>query len=204
MSNILENLSVINKPTRFLTFEEHHQELKEKLEKINPTDLEGLELERHNYRAINLQRTNRIIKTYSPSQEIIDAVNKINDKQNWIVITEDWCGDSAQTIPYIQKFISHNPNIELKIILRDDNYDFADEIIKEGNPRSIPRVLAFDELGNLVFMWGSRPKEAQEIVTQGKAQGKTKEEFNKDLHLWYGRDRGKTLEKEFIEILNSL
>ena len=150
---------------------------------------------------MNLQRTNRIAKTYKPSQEIIDHLNNLNVKQTWIVITENWCGDSAQILPYIAKFLATTDNIEMKIILRDDNLEFADEVIKEGNPRSIPKVLGYSENGELLFIWGARPKEAQAIVDNAKDEGKSKEEFSNELHLWYARNKGKALEEEFIALL---
>ena len=89
----------------------------------------------------------------------------------------------------------------MKIILRDDNLEFADEVIKEGNPRSIPKVLGYSENGELLFIWGARPKEAQAIVDNAKDEGKSKEEFSNELHLWYARNKGKALEEEFIALL---
>jgi hypothetical protein len=70
--------------------------------------------------------------------------------------------------------------------------------------RAIPKLIAFDEQENEFFQWGARPKEAQDLVTQLKNEGKSKTEFLEALHLWYGKNRGKNLETEFLEILQKL
>ena len=46
-----------------------------------------------------------------------DEIDKIEDNQLWMVITENWCGDSAQNLPYIARIASLNKKIELRIIL---------------------------------------------------------------------------------------
>ena len=79
----------------------------------------------------------------------------------------------------------------------------AKENLKEFG-KELNLELVFDENNNELFQWGPRPNEAQELVTRLKAEGKTKTEFLEQLHLWYGRNRGKVLESEMIELLNSL
>ena len=70
--------------------------------------------------------------------------------------------------------------------------------------RSIPKIVAFDSEGNELFTWGPRPKEAQQLITQWKNEGIVKPELYEKLHLWYGRNRGKNIEGEFLEILSSV
>jgi hypothetical protein len=59
----------------------------------------------------------------------------------------------------------------------------------------------FDENGNEVFQWGPRPVEGQNLFTKLKNEGLEKTEISKELHLWYGRNRGKEVEKELVELL---
>ncbi len=117
-----------------------------------------------------------------------------------MIITEDWCGDSAQNIPFLLKMTESNPNIEFKIIYRDQNTDIIDMYLTNGG-RAIPKIVGFNSEGNELLQWGPRPEYAKQLVKDWKESGLTKEEFNEKLHLWYGRDRGKTLEVEFASIL---
>ncbi len=151
-----------------------------------------------------MHRTNRIQKTFKPNEEIVDAINKITAPQTWLVITEDWCGDSAQNLPYFYNYAKKNSHIKLVIILRDSNLEAIDNYFVEGNPRSIPKIVGFDKDANELFIWGPRPKFAQDLVKQLKSEGDSKEEFNKKLQLWYAKNKGKELEKELFSILKNI
>src|ERR1035438_4306908 len=101
---------------------------------------------------LNIHRMTRIDKSYEPGIDIRDEIEKIADHQLWMVITENWCGDSAQNLPYIAGIASMNQNIELKLILRDSNPDIMDHYLTNGT-RSIPKLVAFDNEGNELFQW---------------------------------------------------
>ena len=152
------------------------------------------------YTKLNQKITERILKTYKPNDEIINAISKIDKKQTWLIITEDWCGDSAQNVPYIFQMTKLNKNIDFKIIYRDENLDVIDQYLTNGG-RAIPKIIGFDEEGNEVFQWGPRPETAKLLVKEWKESGLAYSEFSEKLHLWYGKDRGKTVEAEFLALL---
>jgi len=152
------------------------------------------------YTKLNYQRSLRIQKTYRPSEEVKAALQKIPEPQLWMVLTEDWCGDSAQTLPFIARMAEENPHITLKILPRDENLDIMDLYLADGK-RGVPKLVAFDESGEELFRWGPRPQPAAEVFRDGINSGLPKKEVYPKLHLWYGRDRGKAIEQEFLEIL---
>jgi hypothetical protein len=154
------------------------------------------------YLPLNLQRTTRIEATYTPSNEAREAVQAIKAPQLWMVLTEPWCGDSAQNFPYIAKIAACNSSIDIRILLRDQNPDIMDAYLTNGT-RSIPKLVAFDSEGNELFQWGPRPQPAVELFHQLKESGAPREEVMQKLHLWYGRDRGRALEAEFIALLSA-
>ena len=67
-----------------------------------------------------------------------------------MVITENWCGDSAQNLPYL-KIASCNPLIDFRIILRDDNLDIMDLYLTDNKSRSIPKLIAKEN--GRAFQW---------------------------------------------------
>ena len=157
-------------------------------------------LKLHGLTKLNQRRTSRILKTYKTSDEIKNVISEITEPQTWLIITEDWCGDSAQNIPYLFRMTEANANIEFKIIYRDTNLDIIDKYLTNGG-RAIPKIIGFDAMGNELFQWGPRPEVAKQMVKDWKESGLTPTEFNEKLHLWYGKERGKALEKEFVELL---
>jgi len=120
-----------------------------------------------------------------------------------MIITETWCGDSAQSIPILAKAASLNDKINLRIVLRDENLNIMDSYLTNGS-RSIPKLVAFDENDNELFQWGPRPQQAQNLMLKMKNDGAPKDEMNKQLHLWYAKDRGNEIEKELIELLKNI
>ena len=183
-----------------LTYQEYSDYFAKQINNGDRGLLTEFENEKHNFTKLNFQRSSRLEKTFEVSEESRQVLSLITKKQQWIVITELWCGDSAQSIPVMQKLVQLNSNIELKILFRDSNLDFMELYLTNGG-RSIPKLIVFDENGNEVFQWGPRPVEGQNLFTKLKNEGLEKTEISKELHLWYGRNRGKEVEKELVELL---
>ncbi len=169
----------------------------------NPNKQDEQEMKYLKYRKMNLQRTRRLDKYFVPSDELINVVKTINQRQTWMVITESWCGDSAQNLPIITKAASLNEKINICIVLRDENLEIMDRYLTNGS-RSIPKLVVFDKDSNELFQWGPRPVEAQNIYMKFKESGMEKSAINEELHLWYGINRGKEVEIELVELLKSV
>jgi len=169
---------------------------------IDESSLDEVAKKKLGFTILNQRRTYRILKTYKVSEKIKKAVSKITETQTWMILTEDWCGDSAQNLPYLYKIIQLNDHIDLKLLYRDDNLEIMDRYLTNGG-RAIPKLVAFDKDRNELFQWGPRPEEAKKLVAQWKAEGDAADQFNEKLHLWYGRNRGKAFEDDFLKLLNS-
>lgn len=189
---------------RAQTFEEFQRESEELNIHTKHSEINELALQHAEYRKLNIHRTKRILKTYKPGENISELLKSVTEDQYWMVLTEDWCGDSAQNLPYFAIWSRINVRIKLRILKRDENPDIMDHFLTNGTSRSIPKIVGFNSNGEVIFQWGPRPAAAQNLVTELKETGCTKEDINKDLHLWYARNRGEELEKEFSEILSNI
>ncbi len=169
------------------------------------TPAEGLDedaAERVVYTKLNLHRSQRIGRTYKISDRLSTLLDLIDTPQIWMVLTEPWCGDSAQCLPYLAAMAGRNPRIDLRILQRDDNLDVMDLYLTNGG-RSIPKLVVFDTDGNELWGWGPRPAAAQEVFDQAKTEGLEKPALLERLHLWYGRDRGRSVEAEITAVLET-
>jgi Thioredoxin len=194
------NSSIINS---VLTYNEFMDEFAKQINVSDINTLNDYDKSFYDYRKLNYQRSTRLEKTFIPTDETKQIFSKINQPLKWIVITETWCGDSAQNLPVITKIAQLNDNIELKIVLRDSNLKFMDLHLTNGS-RAIPKLIVYDENDNELFQWGPRPVEAQNLFSRLKNAGMPKPDINKELHLWYGRIRGKEVEKEIVNLIKSL
>ncbi|MBM4171523.1 MAG: thioredoxin family protein [Ignavibacteria bacterium] len=168
--------------------------------KIFEKEIGNLNSKEAEQKKLNYHRTLRLHKTLQISELTKALIKRIENIQLWMIITETWCGDSAQNIPIIAELAKLNPLIELKIILRDINLNIMDHFLT-NNSKSIPKLVAFDKDGNQLFQWGPRPKEAQSLVLNARENQIPKDEYMVSLHKWYASDRGKTTEQEIYDLL---
>jgi len=155
---------------------------------------------------INAQRMKRIDKQCVINNNLNRLVSQINKKQKWIVISETWCGDSAQCLPVIAKIAKLNKNIKLEIIFRDEHLEVIDAFLTNGT-RSIPKLICVDEeTESINFIWGPRPRVIKDKVLELKSNNKeiTHDELVKHIHLWYAQDKTNAIQNEFSELLLSL
>ena len=153
------------------------------------------------YVPMNKQRSARIEKTYIPSPEITQIVEKIQTRQTWLVITEDWCGDSSQIVPYILSIAKLSTNITIRFLLRDSFPEIMDKYLTNGT-KSIPKIIAFDTQDEKeLWTWGPRPSQAAQEFLQRKAEGMAKSDNQLLLHKWYAQDKGKNIEREIGELI---
>lgn len=175
---LVESLSIMNKTTGFEQTEE----------RINATKL-------------NVARMNRVEKTFTLTPHLQQALDELRMPLKWLVISEGWCGDSAQILPALQKIAEvSNGKIQMKSILRDENPQLMDAFLSNGT-RSVPKLICMDDSFNVLATWGPRPETAQQLVLQLKSDPRTAPLFKEELHKWYAKDRSQTIEEEIAKLL---
>ncbi len=187
-----------------LSYDEYLELWKKYIEETDISELDEKQSKNFEYSKLNLHRTFRIHKTYQPGATIVELIKNINSPQKWIVLTEHWCGDSGQNLPYIAELSKLNDLIDIRVIERDTNLDIMDRYLTNGKSRSIPKLVVFDEDGVELFRWGPRPLAAQKLFNELKEINASPDERNQKIHLWYGRNRGAEIEKEFEEIFEGI
>lgn len=155
------------------------------------------------YTKMNIQRMNRWDKHFIPSPELEEMMSRIAMPQTWILITEGWCGDSAQIVPAVVKLASLSQQVEVKLFLRDENPGLMDQFLTNGK-RSIPIVAAIDHDHRILWKWGSRPAEGQEIIDHAEATGEDIHLAKEKLQLWYARNKQEALMKELSALILSM
>ncbi len=183
-----------------ISFNEYYQ-LVEQLVKQEGTTGDDQSEKMAEYTKLNFSRMKRILKTTPIAKEVASTVKCLNEKLYWVVLTESWCGDAAQNLPVFAKISEANPNINLRILLRDENSELMNQYLTNGS-KSIPKLICIDENLNELGTWGPRPKVLQDWLYKEKAtptmeMSELKTEFQK----WYAKDKGQTLQKEMIVLL---
>jgi Thioredoxin len=154
------------------------------------------------YTKLNLARTRRMERTFHLAPQASLALRGIV-RQSWLVITEVWCGDSAQNLPVLAALAGASPKVELGVLLRDEHIPLMDQYLTNGG-RSIPKLIAVDAHGKELFTWGPRPRAAQDLVQHNLAlplaQQAPKEEMAEKLHRWYASNGGAQVQQELLAL----
>ncbi|WP_136480400.1 thioredoxin family protein [Cognatitamlana onchidii] len=155
------------------------------------------------YTKLNDKRMKRWDKTIKISKVAQKKIAEFDHKLTWLVITESWCGDAAHVIPVLNKIAELNPNIRLRLVLRDVNPELMDGFLTNGN-RSVPKVIMIDdESGDVVYTYGPRPTQATGYVKRFKAKnGALTPDFKQDLQHWYNNDRGQNIIDDIVALFS--
>ncbi|WBU90271.1 thioredoxin family protein [Cellulophaga omnivescoria] len=155
-----------------------------------------------NYTMLNDKRMKRLEKTTKLTDDTITKIKQSSTKITWLVLTESWCGDAAQSMPIMQKIAEQNSNIDVKVILRDENLDLMNHFLY-NNTLSIPRLIAFnEETQKVIGDWGPRPSTLTKIVENFKAKnGSLTPEFKQELQVWYNKDKGLNTIEDLLHLL---
>jgi hypothetical protein len=133
------------------------------------------------------------------AEEYVRRVAGLGGAWHLLVLSEDWCGDAVNVVPVVAKLAELSPNLDLRVLARDENLDLMDAHLT-GTARSIPVVIALDDEFREQGWWGPRPADLQEWVL-GAGRALEKDERYRQVRAWYARDRGTTTLEEVVGML---
>jgi hypothetical protein len=155
------------------------------------------------YTLMNHQRMRRWERKIQLGEEHLKALESLDSPRIWLVLTESWCGDAAPVLPAIQALASNSPNLDLRIVFRDEHPELMDRFLTEG-ARSIPKLLSVDpgQGYRVTATWGPRPEAARRMLLEYRERhGKLTEEFRESLQKWYNKDGGESILAELTPLL---
>jgi len=149
----------------------------------------------HQYRDL----WNALYKHATVPEDLLARARKIQKPWHLLVLSEDWCGDSINTLPLIAKLTDDVPSLDLRILGRDANPDLMDAHLT-GKSRSIPVIMLLDANYVERGSWGPRPRPLQEWVMAHIELPKA--DRYKEVRTWYARDHGVTSLTEILDMID--
>lgn len=153
------------------------------------------------FTALNFKRSQRLNKKFRLPEPETSFFTELRIQQTWLVITESWCGDAAQTVPVLNKLAETSDNIDLRVIMRDEHPALMDHFLTNGT-RSIPKLIILNSDLDVIATWGPRTAAATKLVNDYKEKfGKIDAAFKNQLQMWYNKDKGASIINELTEIV---
>ncbi|HMA37681.1 MAG TPA: thioredoxin family protein, partial [Chloroflexia bacterium] len=97
-----------------------------------------------------------------------EVISRLDRPLQVLILTEDWCGDSLLYLPVLGRLGAAAPNWDLRVFLRDQHLDLADQYLNQGKWRSVPVVVFYDhtlhELGRFIEHPALARQERQTLI----------------------------------------
>src|SRR5258705_9573694 len=94
--------------------------------------------------------------------DLITRMRALPEKRRLLVVTEDWCSDSANTVPYIARLVDGAPE---RLEMRVGNTKLGKAVMgghrTPGDRTATPTVVVLDADGRVLGAWIERPSSAQ-------------------------------------------
>lgn len=155
------------------------------------------------YTRLNWSRMNRWLKKGDLSESLKRVIQEIQVPQQWIVITEPWCGDAAHSVPFIELASRENALIQVSYELRDSEPFRINDYLTNGS-KSIPKLVIRDAEGNDLATWGPRPVGCQEVYTKLINENADFERTKTEIQHWYNANKGEDIQDELFTLLQSI
>jgi len=133
-------------------------------------------------------------------RELLERARAVAGRWRLLVVAEDWCGDSANTIPYLARLVDSLPFVELRIVgSREGRWVLERHRTPDGRAAT-PTVVLLDSAGADVGCFVERPAGLREWLTDNRphlSEGKLQQGREE----WRRKDAGQSTLREMVELL---
>lgn len=137
-----------------------------------------------------------------PHELVEDATTSVSGPWHLLALTEDWCGDAVNSLPVVARLAEALPDVDLRVLPRDENLDIMDAHLTNGRSRSIPIVILLDENFEERDWWGPRPTALQQWMMDEGLKMETENRY-REARRFYARDKGRSTLEEVIAMMKS-
>jgi hypothetical protein len=115
-----------------------------------------------------------------------------------LAVAEDWCGDSANTIPYIASLVDSLPGVSLRMVNSQQGRWVMERYRTPDGRAATPTVVLLDARGEAVACFIERPAALREAL-QG-VSGRSRDTVIRE---WRRQDAGRSTVKEIVDLLEA-
>lgn len=133
--------------------------------------------------------------------DLVARAHAVGGHWRFLVVAEDWCGDSVNTIPYLARLVEAADNLELRVIRSELGRPVMEAHPTPDGRASTPTVILLDAADNVVGCMVERPTVMQRwwLANLDVEQ----EERLEQKYAWYDRDAGRQTLEELVDALEA-
>ncbi len=133
--------------------------------------------------------------------DVIRRARGLQGRRLILVIADDWCSDSAQSVPYLAKLVAAAPDtLEMRLVDSIAGRPAMDAYPTPDGRGATPTVVVLTPDGTPIGAWSERPADleawsiAQRTLLSNRA-------LHQRIAEWYARDAGKSVLTEIMAII---
>ena len=135
------------------------------------------------------------------SPDLSEKARALPSRRRLLVVTDDRCSDSRQTVPYLAKLVLAAPDrLEMRIVSSTIGQAVKDTHLTPDGRGATPTVVVLDQDGHLIGAWIERPAELQAwSIEQRKILPPAA--YREGMAKWYAGDKGRSALAEIMTIV---
>lgn len=130
--------------------------------------------------------------------DFIERAQRAGRGMQLLVVAEDWCPDSAYAVPYIAR-LAHSASIPLRVFDRAAGASLM-RAHRTPDGRTVTPTVVIWRNGRDAGAWIERPAELQQLFLSMSESPENARRFSQR-RLWYESDRGRTVLKEVLALI---
>ncbi len=133
--------------------------------------------------------------------DMVTRMRALPDRRLLLVVAEDWCSDSMNSIPHVARLADGAPErVALRIIDSTLGRPIMDVHLTPDGRAATPTIIVLREDGSPVGSWVERASTAQAWFLEQR-KSVTRQTLRTQLRQWYADDGGRTTVGEIAALL---
>lgn len=135
------------------------------------------------------------------SAALVTRVRALPAKRHLLVVAEDWCSDSLNTVPYIARLVDGGAErLDLRLVNREIGKTVMEAHRTPDGRTATPTIAILGEDWHLIGAWTERPTTIQTWFLD-KQKTTMQKPLHDELLAWYATDAGRTTVLEIADLL---
>lgn len=130
--------------------------------------------------------------------DFVERAKKVSRGLQLLVVAEDWCPDSAYSVPYVAR-LAQAAGVPLRVIDRAAGEPLMLAHRTSDGRTATPTIVVLRN-GRDAGAWVERPAELQQLFLSMSTSPENAQRFSQR-HLWYESDGGLTVLKEVLALI---
>jgi hypothetical protein len=134
--------------------------------------------------------------------ELMSRMRALPERRRILVVAEDWCGDSVNSLPYLARLVDGAPErLELRVIGSAAGKPIQEAHRTADGRTATPTVVVLTDDGNYVGSWTERPAALRDRVDELK-RTLSESQVKSRIRQWYLEDAGKAAVADTVALLS--